>query len=192
MNIYIQLIVAWLIYYTLHSVLAADAVKNYIKRLTGRSFRYYRMAYSTLSILGLFGLLFFNASIPGDYFFNNQGIVRYASLVCAAFGVILIRASFKQYDFNAFVGFNHEDTDDFKKDGILQHIRHPIYAGTILLVIGFWLFTPNLPTAISAGCTLIYLVIGMMLEERKLIKKFGTKYLAYKKQVPALFPKLKF
>jgi protein-S-isoprenylcysteine O-methyltransferase Ste14 len=31
----------------------------------------------------------------------------------------------------------------------------------------------------------------MHLEERKLIKKYGERYLAYKKEVPALFPKIK-
>jgi protein-S-isoprenylcysteine O-methyltransferase Ste14 len=105
------------------------------------------------------------------------------------FGVLVINAAFHQYKFSSFVGLREED-EVFSTNGILNKVRHPIYSGTILIAAGFLFFSPNLPTLISMGCIFIYLIIGIRLEERKLIQKFGNAYLEYKKRVPMLTPRI--
>jgi methanethiol S-methyltransferase len=40
------------------------------------------------------------------------------------------------------------------------------------------------------ACTLVYLVAGIYLEEQKLIKVFGERYLDYRKKVPMLIPRI--
>lgn len=180
----------WVIYFFIHSLMASAAFKRRIAKITGNGFKYYRLVYVLISTLGLLFLLMLNAAINSAPYFNSGGVVRYVSLVFTAFGVIVIRAAFKEYNFSAFIGTNRTDSDALNANGILAKVRHPIYLGTILLVIGFFLFIPNLPTLISAMCIFLYLPIGIYFEERKLISEFGEEYIAYKKRVPAIIPKL--
>lgn len=185
----VLLIVGWVIYFFIHSLLASTHVKNFAKENTGGLYKYYRFTYVVISTVGLFLLMYWNANLGHSNFFNNEGIVRYLSLMFAAFGVIVIKVAFRAYPFSAFVGLTLED-QKFIKTGILGSVRHPIYSGTILVAIGFWLFSPNLPTLVSVLCIIIYIPIGIKLEEKKLINQFGEAYIKYKKEVPALFPKL--
>jgi protein-S-isoprenylcysteine O-methyltransferase Ste14 len=80
------------------------------------------------------------------------------------------------------------EENKLQRSGVLAWIRHPIYAGLILVILGFFLFIPNLPTLVSCGCMLMYLPVGIYLEERKLIKIFGQEYIAYRNEVPAILP----
>jgi methanethiol S-methyltransferase len=182
------LILGWFIYFTIHSVLAADAVKDYFKNLLQSKFRFYRIFYSLISTVGLFGLLFLNAMLSGELLLNPQGLVRYLSLMLATFGVIIVSRAFKEHDAASFIGLRQEEIK-FNRSGILNHVRHPIYSGTILIVIGFFLFTPTIATLVSTVCIFAYLPIGIYLEEKKLIHQFGDQYILYKREVPSLIPK---
>jgi protein-S-isoprenylcysteine O-methyltransferase Ste14 len=179
----------WTIYFAIHSVLAADRVKVFFKNLLHSGFRFYRIVYSLLSTVGLLGLLFLNAIVGGKLVINPQGIVRYLSLMLATFGVIIVSRAFKEHDALSFVGFRQEEMK-FNRSGILNYVRHPIYSGTILIVIGFFLFTPTTATLLSTVCIFAYLPIGIYLEEKKLIQQFGDQYIQYKKEVPSLIPRL--
>jgi methanethiol S-methyltransferase len=183
------LALGWTIYFAIHSVLAADRVKIFFKNLLHGGFQFYRIIYSLLSTVGLLGLLFLNAMIGGNLVINPQGIVRYLSLMLATFGVIIVSRAFKEHDALSFVGFRQEEMK-FNRSGILNYVRHPIYSGTILIVIGFFLFTPTLATLVSTVCIFVYLPIGIYLEEKKLVQLFGDQYIRYKKEVPSLIPRL--
>jgi protein-S-isoprenylcysteine O-methyltransferase Ste14 len=142
---YYYLIGGWVLYFVLHSVLATENAK----RSVGFSPRTYRLLYSIFSTVALVGLLVLGGSITAKPFFDNEGIVRYVSLMITTFGVMTIQVSFRQYRLKSFLGLADEQ-EGIKIDGILKYIRHPIYAGIILVTGGFFFFIPNLPTLISA------------------------------------------
>jgi methanethiol S-methyltransferase len=190
MTKYMLLIGAWTLYFFVHSFLADMAVKKYFNELLGKYFAGYRVTYNLISIFGLLLLLLFNGSISSSYIIEPTNWTRYFSLMLATAGILVIKAAFKQYSLKEFLGVTQNAHQPFKAQGILKHIRHPLYSGTILLVIGFWLFIPNVTTLVSACCIFIYLAVGIPLEERKLIKLYGEAYRNYKKEVPALIPKL--
>lgn len=181
MNSYIILVSGWIAYFALHSLLATDAVKSKF------SPRIFRMFYVLFSMAGLLAMLFYNGSIHSLKFFVSEGPIRYVSLVLTAFGVMTIQSSFQQYSFKGFIGLGNE-TRELRTDGVLKYVRHPIQAGLILVTLGFFFFIPNLPTLITCLCILVYIPIGIYLEEKKLIKTYGDKYLEYKKNVPAVIP----
>jgi protein-S-isoprenylcysteine O-methyltransferase Ste14 len=187
---YILLTTGWIVYFALHSLLAADGMKGSAKRVMGALFRFYRLGYAIFSTGGLVALLFFGAAIPTPYFFERTELLRYLSLVFTTFGVMTIRLAFKQFDFKSFVGFSTE-TATLKRDGILMHVRHPIISGILLITIGYFVFIPTLPTLVSCVCILVYLPIGIRLEEQKLIRTFGEEYLQYKREVPAVIPRFR-
>jgi protein-S-isoprenylcysteine O-methyltransferase Ste14 len=185
------LIGGWMIYFFLHSILAAESTKRRAQHIFGNAFHFYRLVYSVISTVGLVALLIFNGSIPGADFFDRSGIFRYLSLMFTTFGVMTMQLAFRHYKLKSFLGFAEEKAE-LKIDGILKVVRHPIYAGLILITIGFFLFIPNLPTLISCGCMFAYLPIGIYLEEKKLIAVFGEKYLQYKITVPSILPRILF
>ena len=60
-----------------------------------------------------------------------------------------------------------------------------------MVIWGLWLL---LPTVSYLACGLIitvYTLIGIVLEEKKLVIEFGETYTTYQKQVPKLIPRLR-
>lgn len=178
----------WIAYLTLHSLLAANVTKRAAEQMLGSGFRYYRLVYSVIATVGLVALLILNGRISSPYYFEPAGFSRFLSLPITTLGVILIQVAFRNYRLRAFLGFEPE-VNHLKTRGILDWVRHPIYSGLILVTVGFFLFVPNLPTLISCACILLYLPVGIALEERKLIREFGQAYLDYRKKVPAIIPR---
>jgi protein-S-isoprenylcysteine O-methyltransferase Ste14 len=107
----------------------------------------------------------------------------------ASFGVYVCHAAFKNYRLREFIGLTSKEPELIIK-GALQYVRHPLYSGLILISLGFFLFSPSLSAAISVGSIWLYLVVGIRLEEKKLVEEFGDDYLKYKKSTPAIIPKL--
>jgi protein-S-isoprenylcysteine O-methyltransferase Ste14 len=70
--------------------------------------------------------------------------------------------------------------------GPYRYVRHPLMA---CLLVMFWVqpvMTPTL-TVLSGGLT-AYVALGLVLEERDLLRQFGPAYAAYRRRVPALVP----
>jgi len=186
------LIVYWALYYCVHSVLASTAAKSYAQSVWGDKFKYYRLFYSVVAILGFFAILFYGALIPTSYLISPVGWPRYFGLMLAASGVIIIKRSFSGYSIREFLGVKAEKEDSLVRSGILALVRHPLYSGTILVTIGFWLFSPSITNLITCLCLFAYLPIGIYFEEKKLILTFGESYEKYKREVPALIPRVRF
>jgi len=185
-ELYIWLTVSWTLYFIIHSYLASNKVKRKLTQF-GLSLRGQRLTYSTISSIGLLALLFFNGLIGGSPIIAKAEVV---ALFLGGAGVLIINAAFKQYSLRSFLGFEDESGSELKQSGILGYVRHPIYSGTILLVLGFFFYDPRLATGISALCIFIYLFVGITLEEKKLTKEFGQLYIDYKSRVPALVPNI--
>lgn len=182
------LILGWIAYFALHSILALASTKRAAERVLGRHNRFYRLGYSLVATAGLMVLLMVNARIPAEYYFEPAGVPRYLSLVLTTIGVMVMQRAFRNYRLKAFLGFETEESR-LRTTGALAWVRHPIYSGLILVTLGFFLFIPNLPTAITCGCILLYLPIGIYLEEKKLIQEYGEAYRKYREEVPALVPR---
>jgi protein-S-isoprenylcysteine O-methyltransferase Ste14 len=120
-------------------------------------------------------------------------MLKFTSLALSTWGVIIIKMAFKNYRLREFLGFKDmPDQLNLAQSGILKYVRHPIYTGTILLFIGFWLFIPNVLNLVTVICTFLYLPIGIRLEEQKLEEEYGDLYRRYKDKVPALIPDLEY
>ena len=74
----------------------------------------------------------------------------------------------------------------FKESWVYRRIRHPLMAS---FLIGFWA-TPRMTIGhvlLATGMTL-YILAGIALEERDLLRTFGAAYADYRKRVPMLLP----
>lgn len=75
------------------------------------------------------------------------------------------------------------------KSGIYKYIRHPMYAGAILLVIIQSILLPNVLSTLSliVGIIVLY-VLRIPAEEQMLIKEFGDEYRKYSQETCGLLP----
>ncbi|MEK6476114.1 isoprenylcysteine carboxylmethyltransferase family protein [Catalinimonas sp. 4WD22] len=191
---YLILILLWMVYFALHSVLATNQVKDFLKNKMGRSARYYRLLYNIFAILSILPVLLYNALIstkvliPADW----KDIVSFLGLALSTYGVIIVRLAFRQYSFKEFLGLKqlkNDEDESLNTEGILGAVRHPLYFGGLLIIIGFWLFAPSLANLITVIMLILYILVGIRFEERKLVAQYGEAYKKYQEEVPMLFPK---
>lgn len=183
------LIGLWVLYFILHSVLASAFVKNLACNRLKISRRFYRLQYVVFSTLSLIGILIYTATLPSEHLMEPGPVLRFVGLVLAGWGTIIVKKAFSSYDGRAFLGLGDlEPEEEFRSDGMLRYVRHPLYGGSILALIGFFLFIPTLVNLISVSLMINYFLIGIQFEEKRLISRFGGAYLSYRQKTPMLIP----
>ena len=193
----VLLILLWLGWCTLHSLLIDPVVIAAIHRRIPGIERYYRLLYNSLALLTLAPLAVATGLAGGDVVFRWEGwghIPRTLLLVCA---FLLFRGGAGKYDMGYLLGLRQlktgqtrlllNDSPEFTDEGVFGLVRHPWYLGSLLLI---WSVLPEypLPKFLAAVILSCYLVIGTLLEERKIIARHGEGYRAYQKRVSMLFP----
>jgi protein-S-isoprenylcysteine O-methyltransferase Ste14 len=76
------------------------------------------------------------------------------------------------------------------RDGLYGQLRHPIYAGGLLIFIGLALLKPTLTVALACMLGFGWLVIQARLEEADLIQRLPA-YHEYMRHVPGFVPRLR-
>jgi protein-S-isoprenylcysteine O-methyltransferase Ste14 len=104
-------------------------------------------------------------------------------------------AFFFNYDSLSFFGIrqilslrkekNINQSMEIKKNGLLGIMRHPMY---FALIIYLWCQTYRVSDIVVNSLLTIYIIIGTLLEERKLVLEFGDTYVQYQREVPMLIP----
>ena len=74
--------------------------------------------------------------------------------------------------------------------GLYAYVRHPQYSAFMLIMLGFLLQWPTLPTLVMFPILGYVYVRLARREEREAIEAFGDAYQAYMRQTPAFIPRL--
>lgn len=190
----LKLILFWILYFTIHSLFASTMVKKKFSKLFPRYNRFYRAIYVFFSTAGLAVIFLFQSSLPFSLLYEMNTLSTGIGLCLASFGLQIILESFSFYDTAEFLGLRQAKgiltEQGFIKDGILKYLRHPLYSGSMLFLIGYLIFAPNMVNLVSVALMIIYFIIGSYFEEKKLIKSFGKAYSQYRSEVPAFIPRL--
>jgi len=188
---YVWLVMLWFIYFLIHSITAAQRIKNYFFTI-GLKPQYYRLLFNTISLITIVPILIYTSIVESNFLVKPGIFTKISGLILASGGLVIIKMAFKSYDLRAFLGLrNLSSENEFTTDGLLKSVRHPLYTGSILLITGYVIYNPKLTTLISAVMMILYFLIGIQFEERKLIKTFGEKYIEYKKNTPMLIPRFR-
>jgi methanethiol S-methyltransferase len=188
---YFLLILFWVIYYAVHSILASTAVKDFFRKTIGKYFRYYRLGYSVFATITLIFLLFFQYSFYSPHLINSVFLKYFSTLFLVLPGLVIMFISIKKY-FMLLSGvrsiFIATPPSELKVSGIHRFVRHPLYLGTILFVCGLFFLFPTISNLIAVLLLIGYVLTGIIFEEKKLIKEFGKNYEEYISEVPMLIP----
>jgi protein-S-isoprenylcysteine O-methyltransferase Ste14 len=75
-------------------------------------------------------------------------------------------------------------------NGVYAVIRHPQYAGFILVMLGFLVQWPTILTLAMFPVLVVMYISLAKSEEREAIAEFGDEYRQYMLKVPGFFPRL--
>ena len=184
-----MLVLGWGVYFYLHSLLASLAVKDFLTKLISlKSARVYRIGYNIIGFTGICLLLYLQYITPSVLLFNTHTPLLVLALLTGATGFIIMIISIKNYDWKSFVGITDEKVHALVISGINKYVRHPLYSGTMLFVMGYFIWQPYVKNLILLLLMCIYLAIGILYEERKLVKIYGTAYRDYQQKVKKMIP----
>lgn len=191
--ILISLLIVWAV---LHSFLLAIPVTDWVEHNLPSAKRFYRIFYNLLSF-GLFlAILWLEQNLKENVLFAwDTPFLRVAQLGIFIISFFLFLIGGREYSIGEFLGFRQliggEIKKTLKKDGglhtggILRVIRHPWYLGALLII---WARPIYLSVLLVNLVLSAYVIIGTLLEERKLTKLFGEEYKAYQREVSMLVP----
>lgn len=192
MNIFI-IMFALAIWGVVHSFLASQLAKDLFHLKSG-SMDFYRLAYNLFAGISFLPVLYLAASLPDRSIYAVPFPWNMVLRLVQGFALVLLLITFLQTDWLSFVGlrqaFGLKESGELVTDGLYKLTRHPLYTYSLLLVWASPQMTAN-SLAIYIGVTL-YILIGIIFEERKLARTFGDAYTNYRKVTPMLIPWLKF
>ena len=67
--------------------------------------------------------------------------------------------------------------------GIYSVIRHPIYSGTLISVLGWSILFKSIILTVYFPLLFVFYLVGTVIEEKGLIEEYGNQYSDYKKKV---------
>jgi protein-S-isoprenylcysteine O-methyltransferase Ste14 len=193
------LFLGWAMFYALHSALAHHSVKAFVQSKAKGHYRYYRLLFNVISVVFLSGLLIYQFSLPATAILSLPPFVPIIGALVFVLGLVVLVVAFASFNKAEFVGLQQlRQTDAPKqtphqvtqltKTGMYAYVRHPLYFGVVLLLVGALLYVPTLPTLVFVATSFIYLPIGVYLEEQKLIVEFGDAYRQYQKEAKRFIP----
>ena len=193
MTAYITLGALWIIWCFLHSLLIAESVTNFLRERLKTAFRYFRILYNLFSTTSFIIIYLYGLSIPDVHIFSWTTKTAVVPILLASLGFYLMYKGAKSYNMKIFLGITQlkdlNNITDFKTEGILKYSRHPWYLGGYLLLWTTFVHLTIERLIINIIFTL-YLFVGTILEERKLVNQFGDVYKKYQKEVPMYIPSL--
>ncbi|MGD8620665.1 MAG: isoprenylcysteine carboxylmethyltransferase family protein [Anaerolineales bacterium] len=189
----LYIIVSFALYGALHSLLATRQIKAWVyDRFGGRGQRYYRLIYNLIGVLTLLPILALLAAIPGQQLYSWAVPWLFLALGLQGIGALIILVGLLQTGIWPFFGLgwlfgeSQAFNDKLIKSGLYGQMRHPLYTGGLLLLWCMPVMTTGL-LAFNLAASL-YLYIGSVFEEQRLLAIFGEEYADYQRRVPRLIP----
>jgi methanethiol S-methyltransferase len=196
MAVYV-LALLWTAWCVLHSALISTTFVGLLHRHVPQWLIWHRLAYNLVSLVTLFPLALYTRGVAVQPVFSWQGMAVIPRVLLLLAAGLLFYGGARHYDLATFLGFRQlrdgagglllNLKEEFTTAGVFGLTRHPWYLGSLLLL---WSALP----VYSAGAVVavvvlsLYLVVGTVLEERKIMARHGEAYRHYQRQVSMLLP----
>lgn len=194
---YLTLILLWTIWCTIHSGMISLTVNHYLKNRLGSYYKFYRLFYNLVALITIIPLIIYSRNFKSLVLFRWEGYLTIVQIALLIIVISLLISGGLKYDMLQLLGIRQiksgkspstlSQTGDIDSSGILNLTRHPWYLAAIIFV---WIVNReiSISTLIINTVLTIYLVIGTVLEEKKLIYEWGDHYRDYIDRVSMLFP----
>lgn len=182
----------WLLFGLTHSLLAQNGQR--LGLTLGKKTAYHRLWRLSYNLLAL--ALSLKALHTGWHEAGSPPtLLLMPSLMAILFalaGIYLIQQGFQGYRLSSFLGLrNPQPIEPLATRGIHTVVRHPLYSGTLLILLAWGIIWPAPTHLVSLLVLLAYTLIGLEFEEKDLRKIYGETYLKYEKQTPwKIIPKI--
>lgn len=191
------ILISFLLYGLIHSWLASLRIRGQARRRFGPSTdRWFRLAYNLIAFISLLPILLLPIIFVDKVLYRIPYPWILLTIGMQALSVIALIFGLLQTGVMSFLGIRQlfsttrDKSTKFVTDGLYRWVRHPLYTAGLLLIWFFPIMTCNL-LALNIGIT-VYIIIGALLEERKLEGEFGEVYREYKNSTPMLIPFIHF
>jgi len=189
----ITLIILWSLYFVLHSSLASLRTKEYVARHWPSLMPGYRLFFNAVATLFVLPPLYVMFRYPGETLWIWEGVWSYVANGIALLAVAGFLWSLRYYDSGEFSGLSQlrgntrtvEDQESFHLSPLHRFVRHPWYALGLVII---WTRDMNQAFLVTAVMLSGYFILGLRLEEKKLLRYHGEIYRRYREKVPALLP----
>jgi protein-S-isoprenylcysteine O-methyltransferase Ste14 len=173
------------------------AVTGWLRQNLGDHYRYYRLTFNVFSLVTFTLAMLYNRSLITPVVLRLEGAWYVVQLGLLFVALWLFLAGGRHYDLlhtfgvrQMLGGATHgaiTKSGALNTSGLLGATRHPWYLATILLI---WTHQRDLTVVglIVKGILTVYVVVGTVLEERKLVAEFGDEYRQYQREVSMLLP----
>lgn len=185
---HIAITAGWVLFCWLHSFLAEVNIKKKISVLLKLDPFQYRIGYNLFAFASLSIILYLHSRIDSYSFYFGFIIKTMLAPICIIVGISIMVYCFIKY-FRQHSGLNKEK-GVLIISGLHAFVRHPLYSGTFIFLVGLFLIMPCLTNLIAVMIIISYTVLALPSEEKKLVDQFGQQYILYRKKVPALIPKI--
>ncbi len=192
-------LVLMVIYGLLHSLLAGHSMKRFVRILMGERayLGLYRLLFNAIATITFLPVLWAIAAFPGDMIWEIGEPWNLLLRGLQLLGIIGLLAAFSDIDGSRFLGLRQAAAwwngdplplppEKLQLWGTYRIVRHPLYLFSLMLI---WP-TPAMTSAWFGFCfgSTIYMVVGSLLEEQRMMSQFGAAYEDYRKRVPWLLP----
>jgi methanethiol S-methyltransferase len=193
---YLILSSIWAGYCFLHSFLISMRFTNFLTRVLKNYYAFYRLFYVLISLVLLIWIINIPTQLNDVIVITNvppwniiRQVLTWGSLL------MFFWAFFFNYDSLSFFGIRQildfgkvkqtNRSEEIKKNGLLALTRHPMYLALIIFLL---CQTVTMADILVNAILIIYVIIGTVLEEKKLVFEFGDAYRKYQQEVPMLIP----
>lgn len=175
----------WIVFWIVWTIAAAG-----VKPATRQESAATRVPY-TLVVIVSFLLVFdpmFGTGFLARRFVPDSPAVQFAGLAVTIAGVAVA------FWARAILGGNWSSVVTIKKDhelircGPYAFVRHPIYTGILMMLLGTVLVVGQVRGLISLALSFAGWRMKSLIEERFMMDQFGERYVDYKRHVKALIP----
>jgi protein-S-isoprenylcysteine O-methyltransferase Ste14 len=129
-------------------------------------------------------------TLPDTVLYSVSAPLSYLMRLGQGISLVLLVVAVLQTDLLSFVGLRQILAEEAKgplmTGGLYRYVRHPLYTFSLLIL---WLSpTMTLNSFIVYLALTVYILIGIVFEERKLLRDFGEEYAHYRSITPMLIP----